>query len=519
MSIKMGWSGEEPRLRPVGPGAAIAGRYLASDAPAGAGEEAIEPPARWAPPSLPADELATEAARGANDALLALARRLDDGKELDDPLAASAMLRAIRTGEDVDPGCLLVRWTARVRTGAEGRFPWEPASERSAVSIARTADAVELLLELSRDRDIGVAAPTRALLDELRPTIEDQLAVCGLALDPRGDTFTLWLLAHHPRMLEEFHALMVVVAMRYGVLARRTAGLVYVSRFPVLGEAPVSANAQLARGLWSLGVYPSLIGRILRTTARRRRDDGSWPDEAGAPDLGTTLVAADLLLSLDPTFDPSPTIRWLADARESAGWWRPEGDPQPWATSLVIDWLERACRPFIERFAWPAVPRTERDRKTHLARYEYLDDLGHALQAVPALGELPMDVAFCDLAHFGAFNRLRGQHAGDEVLAAFSATLQASLPRMQVVRDGGDEFIVIGPPNSVGLHDELEAFCRRWPAAFAQRFGPDDTVVAPRFAVTQATGATLMLARERLGVRIGELKTVATPEGGLVDRT
>jgi GGDEF domain-containing protein len=517
MSIKVDVHQSKRRLEAVGPGRGrVRPDDLQPDSPVAA-EAPI--PGRWVAPSgMSAPDLAAASARGASDALLDLATRVDDGNHLDDPLAAAAVRHARRMGMSIDPGDLLKTWNWRARNDVRGRFPWAgETGERFGADPAVTIEAVELLLELSADPDTGQSETASAILEELRPSIEDQLAASILALDPRGDTLPLWLVAHHPRSLEEFHALTVAIAMRYAVLARRTAGLVAAARFAVLGKAPVSANAQLGTGLWSLGVYPTLMKRILRSTARRRADDGSWSDR-DSPELVTTLVAADLLLGLDPTFDPGPTIGWLASVRMADGWWRPEDEAIAWPTAAIVDWLERARLPFVDRFAWPAVPKPNRDRKTQLPRYEYLDDLARALQALPALGAAVLDVGFGDLAHFGSFNSLHGQDAGDDVLGFFAATLQAALPRTRVVRDGGDEFIIVGPPTWAGLAEELEAFCRSWPATFVARFGPTVEVVSPRFTMTQVTGDALMAARERLGVRIGELKSIEPPPGGFVDR-
>jgi diguanylate cyclase (GGDEF)-like protein len=65
--------------------------------------------------------------------------------------------------------------------------------------------------------------------------------------------------------------------------------------------------------------------------------------------------------------------------------------------------------------------------------------------AVSELAASRVDVAFLDLAGFRAFNNAHGQDAGDAVLAELAAALR-EIPSAAVVRDGGDEFLVVGAP-------------------------------------------------------------------------
>jgi GGDEF domain-containing protein len=462
------------------------------------------------------------AIEGADERLFGLAAAVEAGTDLDAPLAAAAVRHAIERGRPHDPGPLLLAWYRRIRHAAEGPsyVPWPTADDdRPLLGPVATIEAAELLLLLAERRTELVGERAAEILTELRPAIEDRLATSILVEEPRGDTLILWLLAHRPRSLEAFHALAIAVAMRYAILVRRLDGLVYENRIGGDGRPILRATAQLGVGLWSLGVYPTLVDRILTVVGRAREADGAWPGPDGTPDPVTTLVAADLLLGLDPDFEAEPTMAWFAGARDPDGWWRRDGREAPWLTAAIRDWLDRATRRFVDRFAWPSAPKPARDRKTGLPRYEYLADLARALELVPSLADRRLDVAFCDLAHFGTFNSTYGQATGDEALAVFATALQEELPGCRVVRDGGDEFVIIGPPTWAGLRDELERFSRLWPTRFRARFGDGPRMVSPRICGMSTRSASLLAARETLGVRIGALKQQVTvvPDGGVVD--
>jgi GGDEF domain-containing protein len=130
------------------------------------------------------------------------------------------------------------------------------------------------------------------------------------------------------------------------------------------------------------------------------------------------------------------------------------------------------------------------------------------------LSSAALEVAFIDLIGFRTFNNRFGQAAGDEVLQAFAEELQR-VSSVAVIRDGGDEFLVIGAPTRTGLHRDLDAFRKLWPARFRLRFGTDVPAVAPRIVVGDTTGARLGRAREAAGRAITELKDAANvgPEG------
>jgi hypothetical protein len=142
-----------------------------------------------------------------------------------------------------------------------------------------------------------------------------------------------------------------------------------------------------------------------------------------ASDLLTTLVAAELLAGLDPTYDPAPTARWFASSQRADGWWRACGSEATWLTVEILAWLMRADRPFSERFTWPHLAVTNRDRKTGLPFYGYFADLERLFDAVPGLSRAPIDIAFIDLAGFGVFNHDFGMEGGDRVLRTFAQAL------------------------------------------------------------------------------------------------
>ncbi len=219
----------------------------------------------------------------------------------------------------------------------------------------------------------------------------------------------------------------------------------------------------------------------------------------------TTLAAAEVMSRLVPDFDPAPTAHYLARLQERAGWWRALDPEVPWLTSAVLAWLERAARPYHERFAWPAVQKWDRDRKTRIPTYTYFSDIARVLGAVPGLCDAPMPILFCDLAGFKEFNNAKGQRLGDDVLRVFAEAL-GDLAWARAIRDGGDEFVVLGAPGRPGFVDDLHAFRRAWPGIFAQAFGQDVPLVVPRLLVSSATGGTLEAKRERLGRLVGEVK-------------
>jgi GGDEF domain-containing protein len=226
-------------------------------------------------------------------------------------------------------------------------------------------------------------------------------------------------------------------------------------------------------------------------------------------DVMTTLVCAELLAGLDPGFDLVPTARWLAARQRSDGLWIALGPEAPWLTWVMATWLEAADRSFAERFVFPTLQPGDRDRKTGLAFFSYFDDLSRLFAATRELAESRVELAFLDLAGFRAFNNAHGQDTGDAVLAEFAQALR-EIPTAAVVRDGGDEFLVVGAPTCTGLVEALHEFRHRWPARFRARFG-ERTPVASRILVTSGPGKDVRAMRERLGRSLAPLKSAPAP--------
>ena len=209
-------------------------------------------------------------------------------------------------------------------------------------------------------------------------------------------------------------------------------------------------------------------------------------------------MAADLIAALDPEYDPTPTAEWLARSQRLDGWWRACGPETTWLTVEILAWLRRADESFADRFTWPHLAVANRDRRTGLPFYGYFADLERLFQALPGLRDAPIDIAFIDLAGFGAFNNAFGMAMGDEVLRAFAQAI-ARIPGSMAIRDGGDEFIVVGSPTGTGLPVRMAAFREAWAAEFAATYGPG--MVAPRILTITTTGECIVQARNELGIR------------------
>ena len=175
----------------------------------------------------------------------------------------------------------------------------------------------------------------------------------------------------------------------------------------------------------------------------------------------------------------------------------------------------------VARFRWPGVLRLDLDRRTQLPTYAWFADLVRSAAELPGLAAADWDIAFIDLAGFGAFNTDYGQAKGDEVIGAFGRAL-GQIPGSRAIRDGGDEFILVGAPGDEGLYDRLDAFRRRWLEEFRSSFGDlSQTGPAADHRVDGRRGSELVAARERLGRRIGELKKASPdpPDDGVIERS
>jgi GGDEF domain-containing protein len=464
-----------------------------------------------------------------------------------EPLAGPLGRARIALGEAWDPLPLLEWWRSRApgNPRSEMRYRWElthrrgvpmpdyAPSEQGFVAW-RAEDAqllekdpfefearlltpviltetAELLAEVSEGSG-HAASLAAALLEEASPVLRRDFAGFVQAVDPWQDTFALWRLVQRPRALALLHPLAVAIATCY---AASTGDRVVGLRFPFHNKPLVSASAQLAAGLLALGSDLELVARLVDFVLRARRGRG-WGDGAEV-DVLTSWAAADLLACVDPSFDPEPTARLFQASCGADGFWRALGPDAPWLTLEVLRWLLAARRPFAERFRWPFLHAYNRDRKTLLPFYAYFVDLSRLFAALPGLSSSNTPIAFVDLAGFRNFNNRHGQGRGDAVLHEFARALEA-IPSARAIRDGGDEFLIVGAPERADLSADIDALRRAWPARFQAVFGADIQPVAPRILVGRVRGDALTRTRELLGREIGSLKSSAPvpPEGILV---
>ena len=361
--------------------------------------------------------------------------------------------------------------------------------------------------EQAQDPRLAVAA--EALLDEATPTAEHDVAEWNAAMDPWRDTFGLWLLARHPHAVARLRDPAFALALRYAGIALREGG-VHGLRYPFFRTAFVSADAALATALWRFGVYPTLLPRVLNRVREAQRTDGGWSDGKQPSDLLTTLVAADLLSSLDPTWDARQTAAFFLERQEPAGWWRALDPEVPWLTGAITEWLERSQLPFADRFAWPQAAIWARDRTTGLPTMAFFDELAGLLAA---LGDVPIELAFSDLARFHDFNNAFGMDAGDRALRVYADALSA-IPGALVVRDGGDEVLIVGTPTvTAGLWTELDEFRHAWPSWAQARADVRPGDVVPRILTVAGPAAQLRRLRNELGSKIGPFKAMVPNPG------
>jgi GGDEF domain-containing protein len=140
---------------------------------------------------------------------------------------------------------------------------------------------------------------------------------------------------------------------------------------------------------------------------------------------------------------------------------------------------------------------------------------------MPGLAASETEIAFIDLIGFRAFNNTFGQTAGDDVLRELATEL-AAIAETCTIRDGGDEYVVVGAPTRTGLAAAMNTFRREaWPRRFRAVFGENVPPVAPRILITRTRGRDLRDAREELGRGITGLKNDPSTdpvEGLLVER-
>lgn len=482
------------------------------------------------------DALTALAARGATEDCLLPAAFLALG---DDPAAsAHALLRVYRRREPAygRDNSRRYRWGLGFRGEAgddlyarTAGVPWRPAEsgwlERHPDAFARRilvpvslATQLEFWSLVADGPDEALASAAVSLLDEAQAIAETDVARWVAAEDPWADTFALWTLTGYPRAHARLRDMVFALAVRYGQISHRD-GPIRGVRHPFWNEPLVSATAQLAHSLWRLGIYPTLLPGLVDFVRDSRRDDGGWADPGQPTDVLTTLAAASLLADVDPTFDASATVAFFESCQEPAGWWRALNPEVPWLTGAVAGWLDASAQPFSERFAWPELPVWSKDRTTGLPTMAVFDELAVALAGIRGLSETMLEVAFIDLAGFGAFNNRYGMDAGDAALAAYAAALSA-IPRTMTIRQGGDELLVLGIPGGQGqLEPQLRSFMDVWGDVAAERAGVPRGGVVPRVLLASGAAGELRSVRGRLGTAIGPLKKrdADLPANGLLE--
>jgi hypothetical protein len=281
----------------------------------------------------------------------------------------------------------------------------------------------------------------------------------------------------------------------------------------------VSATAHLATASAALGEGIGWVDEQLAYLQDERRPDGAWGDPHQPSDMLTTIAAASLLGSIDPSFDPCSALAPL-EAMARASGERPSliGPEGSWLTAELATFDRWAPLPFTERFRWPNVPRSAIDRKVNVPLYEGYLILSDLFEAVPALGSGCVDVAFIDLANFGRWNKKHGQARGDDLLALLASRLRR-LPRSRTYRDGGDEFLIVGAPGTAELEMNMADFCRGWPAVQREHL-PGLPVVPLRVVIGRARADSLRQARERQGILIGKVRAdhPEPPDEGVIVR-
>jgi GGDEF domain-containing protein len=405
-----------------------------------------------------------------------------------------------------------VRWRPREAELAE-RSPDEHASRLWTPIVL--VEHVEWLERLTHHVDRGLSSRAARLLDEAAPTLEDDVARRVLGADAWADTFLLWAFARRPRALDRVRGLMTAVSSRYALRAARSGGLVLGRSFPFFDTPMPSSTAHLASAAARVGDGIEIVAPAIEWLQAQRRPDGGWGDPGQPTDALTTIAVAELLGILDPGFDPTgvlPVLAGLAAADDG----RPivMGPEWPWLAAELMAFSSWSRRPFRERFRWPHVPRWMIDEKVSVPRFEAYLVNARLFESMPGLASVPVEIAFLDLADFGHWNSTHGQAAGDELLQELTALLR-TIPESRTIRDGGDEFLVVGAPHADGLEGKLRDLSARW-VEVSRASSPDLPVVPLRAAVTTTRADRLRATREDLGQWIGCLKSdfdEAPPEG------
>ena len=126
------------------------------------------------------------------------------------------------------------------------------------------------------------------------------------------------------------------------------------------------------------------------------------------------------------------------------------GPEWPWVAAELLAFGTWSRRPFRERFRWPHVPPWMTTGASGCPRYEaYLRRRAPVRGACPASPARPWRSRSWTWPTSAPGTRDHGQAAGDELLALLTSLLRA-IPESRTIRDGGDEFLVIGSPAGHG---------------------------------------------------------------------
>jgi GGDEF domain-containing protein len=450
----------------------------------------------------------------------------------DHPFRPSVLRWAAASGRTADPGPALLALEGALSTGGLRRHPWQlpvaswiplerrvawrPAeaemaerhatehAERLWVPAAMTSH-LAWLDELRAGQETMTTRRAKRLVDGILPGVEDGVAERVAGLDTWADTFLLWTFARSPRALKDVHGLVSAIGARYAARAGRTAGIVQGRSFPWFEQPMVSASAHLAVGAIRVGEGSRYLASLLDYLRASMRPAGDWGDHRQPADLLTTMAATEAFGYVDPGFDMAAAIDAIGSlATPYRG--RPAviGPEWPWLATEIVELAAWAGLPFAERFRWPHVPDWGTDPKIALPRFEAYLGLARLFEALPALADTPVEGAFIDLANFGTWNTTHGEKAGDDLLVEVARHLR-DVPRARAIRVGGDEFLLVGAPEDVGLERAMRDLAARWPELSRARF-PDLPVVPLRAAITSGKAGELREGYEKLGLHIGDLK-------------
>jgi GGDEF domain-containing protein len=305
------------------------------------------------------------------------------------------------------------------------------------------------------------------------------------------------------------------VALAVSYAAGRV-GPVAGNKYPYYDRPLVSASAHLASALLELGLELEVVTGLVAHVREQQRPSGGWGDDASNEDPLTSFVAADLLARTDPTFDLQPAASFFESKLGEDGLWRALGPEAPWLTAHITTLVAAMSRPFSERFRWPHSGRSVMDQKTGIPFFAHFLDITNLLARLPGLAASRVELGFIDLIGFRAFNNRFGQDAGDDILHMFASELR-TIPFARAIRDGGDEFLVVGAPGRERLDQDLLQFMARWRRAFEDRYGADVQPVLPRIVVSASPGGQLRELRQRLGREVTGLKELASiPDTGVL---